>query len=345
MVCAKTVITSAFVCLFLGSALASEEIRLVKPPKGAKIPGLKWSRAPLEVGEESSQNGKDTFSTVQLRGLFPTKDWNLIWRSAKVQINQKGIFELKIPLSGKLTRVDLIAIDPLGNIEKETIGILFKDYEAYRKQLAERSHRRHFFTGGLGITKLSYDQASRSVSCSSWALTGKLSYIYTLSHLWDLGLSGYGTLLPFGGTCTDPSGTSASMRFIGINARAGYTVPGIQDPWRLSIMVGIYYVTMLTSTGNFGFQNMAGPQLFPVLRRSLKNGDAIVTYLKFSPVSSGFSFLQLSNREIAGGGAYLFKLKNDHMMSLTFDVANLALEISGEAISSTSISFGFGYSF
>ena len=36
-------------------------------------------------------------------------------------------------------------------------------------------------------------------------------------------------------------------RFVGVNLRVGYVLPGLTDPWRLSFLGGVYYTTMLVT--------------------------------------------------------------------------------------------------
>jgi hypothetical protein len=117
-------------------------------------------------------------------------------------------------------------------------------------------------------------------------------------------------------------------------------------------MVGGYYTTMMVSPNTFGFQNLSGPQVFPVLRRSLSGNDSISTYVKYSPVSAGgFSITNLSSREAAFGVTYNKSLKNHHSMPFSIDYSNLKSSIEssdGSAlvpVSVSSLTFGVGYNF
>jgi hypothetical protein len=118
-------------------------------------------------------------------------------------------------------------------------------------------------------------------------------------------------------------------------------------------MGGYYYTTMFVSPAAFGFENMTGPQLFPVIRRTLRNQDCILFYAKYSPVSSGSISLQPSSREIAGGITYSHLLSNGHSIPFSLDISNLSAVINSSNgnlsqsvnVELTTASLSAGYTF
>lgn len=196
-------------------------------------------------------------------------------------------------------------------------------------------------TGSLGFSKISYTQ-SRISDYSSWVVTLKGMFQRQLPRPnWDFAVGGYFTLLPLK---TNIPGIMA--QFLGLNLRIGYSVPGIIEPWKLNLMGGWYYTTMIVTNNYMGFHNLAGPQLFPVLRRSFGKSSAF-GYFKYSPVTNGLSlsFLPISNREIAFGGGWSTSLPNRNSFSLMLDVANLSMTIKSWKITSSSVSLSAGYGF
>jgi hypothetical protein len=107
------------------------------------------------------------------------------------------------------------------------------------------------------------------------------------------------------------------------------------------------FVSTSTLPTTFGFQNLMGPQLFPVVRYQLKNGNSISTYFKYSPVSSGgISLNNLSgSREIAAGLTFSQRLKNQHYLPISFDYSDLKSVIEDVPVAVNSVNFSVGYTF
>jgi hypothetical protein len=310
--------------------------RLVLDP-AMKIAGLSFSDGLAPV--ESRPLGDEIRSVASLRGTFAREGWTLLWQDKAVPRDPQGVFRLEVTLTSAATVVEFLAVGPAGEVEPGSLGIYFEDWKHYKEEAREAPPKTTFFTPELGMSFISYSD-TRIPNVSLLAATAKAAYTtLLLPPRWDFGASAYLTLLPF------PSSAPSTMRFLGVNARMGYVVPSLSDPWRLSIMGGLYYTTMFVSPATFGFVNMAGPQLFPVLRRGFRNRDSAYAYLKFSPVTDGTRFLALYNREFALGAGFTRPLEGGHSIAATIDLASLALQIQHVSITSTSVTLGAGYGF
>ncbi|HRK01991.1 MAG TPA: hypothetical protein PLH57_04950 [Oligoflexia bacterium] len=212
------------------------------------------------------------------------------------------------------------------------------DSQIPRKRMVRRVfiRRRFYTTPSIGISSIQYKETGVS-NYSAIALTGKISTRYPIRARWDVGGSMYFTLMPL---TQNPSTNSA--RFLGVNGRIGYAPPGIKRPWRLSLLTGFYYTRMFVSNNAFGFKDMVGPQLFPVLHRSFKNGDSGMIYGKYSPVTNNLSVLSLSNRELATGITYAYLMKNKRALAISLDIALLAIDIDRVKTATSSITLGVG---
>ena len=246
-----------------------------------------------------------------------------------------------------ITRVQFVAVGPRGEIERYAIKVNFKDYEAYRKDIiASLRFKKNAFSAGANFSYIKYTD-TRISDVSEIALTVKGGYTRRFSPRWDTGISFYMTALPL--TSSGGTATVSSARFLGINFRIGYKLNKKRSPWSWYLLAGYYYTTMMVSNDAFGFRNMQGPQLFPVVRKQNSNGSSITSYLKFSPVSQRFSLRQVSDNEIAIGFAYGLKPKKNKSVAFTLDVARLQLSIAEPTqsadITSTSISLGAAYNF
>ncbi|MEK6579955.1 MAG: hypothetical protein AABZ55_12065 [Bdellovibrionota bacterium] len=302
------------------------------------IPELKWGAKSAKIEVVSVPEGEAYF--VSVPGSFNAEDTALLTDREQVAISEKGDFLLKIPVKGENSSVDFLSVSPFGTLKREKLGVSFPGWNAFlaKRKSPALGTRRFFVTPSLGLTLINYTQTGLT-PFSETALTGKVSALYYLAPRWDIGLASFFTLIPV--TSTVPEN---KIRFLGVNGRIGYVVPWVKSPWRLSLMTGVYFTTTFVPGSTFGFENMTGPQLFPVLTRVWNNGRSSTFYFKFSPVTAQFTPLALSNREIAGGGSYGFRLKNGHAMSIAMDVSSIQLTLENTQIKATTFSLGVGYS-
>jgi hypothetical protein len=192
---------------------------------------------------------------------------------------------------------------------------------------------------GIGHTTASFWQNGYG-QVDMTGITGKVSAIYSFEKSrWDLGSTVYATLLPL-----SVSKPGVSMRFLGVNIRSGYSLPIVPSPFRLVLRFGVYFTTMGVSGSPLGYYNQLGPQLYPELRYSMKNGKMLSTYFKFAPVADGIGFLSMANYETATGLAYGFPLNHEHMLSGSIDYSHLELRYPLTNVNLSTISFGVGYS-
>ncbi len=301
--------------------------------------------------------------TINLNGTFNREDWGLVIQESEALFDSENEFSLTLPISEESSEIRVVAIGPLGQTESETLTlvapkILFKKTPPPPPEKVEVEMKPDFiysgFSSSLGLSIISYTETGIT-PLSETALTGKISYGRALPwRRWDWGVNSFLTLLPL------TASKSPSARFLGVNARVGYTLPFIQEPWKVSILGGFYYTTMIVNLANltavekFGFSNMLGPQLFPTVRRRLNNGQTVSGYLKFSPVSGGPFLLGVANREIGLGMTYSRPVgKNEHPLSVGIDLARISLQqdfiVRGNTytveIQSSSYSLAVGYGF
>jgi hypothetical protein len=195
----------------------------------------------------------------------------------------------------------------------------------------KKAVRRQVLVPSLGVSKIFYREGDY-VDISEFALTLKASYRYVLLPRWSLDAGGYLTVLANG-----------PARFFGANLRVAYLLPWVEKPWDVSIMVGPYYLSMPVRT--FGFSHLMGPQIFVVLGKGLDDTRRTSTYFKFSPVGSGFSLQNLSDRELAAGLGYSFHWTAGHPGVIGFDVSNLFVHVGDIPITVRTFSLSAGYLF
>jgi hypothetical protein len=317
--------------LFPETCLAADRKAAIVRP-AARLEGLQFSTEAPPLQRDTTR--AEPHSIVFVEGTFRRQGWYILLGNRPLQVSPKdGSFRLRVPYSPRPRSFTFKAVGPHGSTVAESITIRFPPRDPLRTPDGRPPSPWGQLSLGANLSAISYKD-SRIADFSELGLTVKGSYTKALwGSTWDVGASFYFTAL------TLSSSTGETARFLGVNGRIGYVLPAVREPWRLTLLGGTYYTTMFVPSRRFGFKSMAGPQLFPVLRLR-RGGVSIVGYLKFSPVTDGTQFLAISNREVAGGGAYLIPLKRGGVVSFTLDVANLALKIRTVTISSTSVSLG-----
>jgi len=326
----------------------------------APIAGLTFPEKDLKTDVQSF--GDDLRVLVTLKGSYNSKDqWTLSWKDQKqvklLKVDKAGNFAITLPLYAKATSVDIMAVGPMGEVEEEEVGIDFPDYDAFKNHAKFEPPKRSSLGVSLGVTSINYTETDCS-PLSELALTAKVSYQSLIfPPNWDVAFNVYGTAMPLTSTVA-----STNIRFLGANARIGFVVPFVTSPWRLSIMGGGYYTTSLVSqpaavihtlAEYSGFNNMYGPQIFPVLSRKFGKADSIYLYSKFSPIMNNF-IPTFASTEFAVGGGWSHPLPNGTPLTIAVDFDDLNLNFpyidnTGQAanylIQSQSISISLGVGF
>ncbi len=331
----------------------------------ARVTNLTINMDPPNVIEDPQPDGSRFVAVVT--GKFTTPYWTLLLGRDVIPLDNDGKFEAKVPIIDNTSTAVFVGVGPLGEIERQVM-VIYADMAGLNLK-AEKSQTdltAPQMNVGLGFSNLSYSETGTtsnpllnpsgnySLKYSEIVLTAKFGLTKRFEDSnWVFGLTSYLNLFPIS------KNQPETVRFLGVNLRAGYTIPKIQDPWRLTIYGGFYYITMLTTQnanvngGNFGFQNVGGPQLYPVLTRALPGNKTISAYLKYSPISDDLSF-QGGSHEIAGGLIYSMPYGDSHTLALTLDISSLSLTVSTvddfgnnetSYHSSSTISLGVSYGF
>ena len=272
----------------------------------------------LEVTSKISSIKEKTNSVVvSLTGRFQRTDWSLLFRDTSITPQASdGSFSIDVTLHGQRTPVLFQAISPFGQVEKAEGEIVFSGWEKIAKKWKPGPTWGGSLSAGLGVSLIAFTQ-SNVEPLNMKALTFKASYGYRFKNSrLDFGMSSFLTALPL--TTSD-----VTIRFFGFNGRVGYAIPGINAPWRVSLMAGAYYTTTFADS-LIGYQHVGGPMFFPVVQRAFAKGAAFAGYFKFSPISDGMQFLDMSSREIAGGISWSEPVGRNRL-SFSLDISDLKI--------------------
>jgi len=242
----------------------------------------------------------------------------------KIPLGSSGDFELTIDLNKGAGEITVGCVQTSGDLRSERVLVSFsREAQALARIFPTQQAPRWAGQVGLGATRIDYSDLINDIPTDyqsiSMTLTGGINY-WIKPGRWLSGASGYFTLVPL---TRAGAGKDSTARFLGVNLRAGYVLPNVTKPWSVSILGGLYYVTTLVDTGEFGITNLTGPQLYPSFRYTLKRGDQMGVYFKFSPVSAKLGLLSLQNREMAAGVSYIF-LRQGFSVSADFSQLSLS---------------------
>ncbi|MEK6579872.1 MAG: hypothetical protein AABZ55_11650 [Bdellovibrionota bacterium] len=299
-----------------------------------KIEGLTWGLPKFELQETR----EELRIFASLDGLFTQEDSNLLYDNQLIKLGPNGEFNFKALLSGPKTTIVVTIIDVLGAVSTQDVEISYPLWQNKWDEFKRYKGKKHFISASTGLSILNYRESFQQ-NFSQKAITLKLSYNHFIfPPNWELGGTAYYTLASL---LSDQPGVG--MRFLGVNSRLGYALPFVKLPWRATIMAGFYYTTTFVTGNQFGFENLMGPQIFPVVKRLIGSRDSLGAYFKFSPVGKGFSLLTFSNREVAFGLNLTRSFNRGKSASLSVDLASLDLVIDGIRLISNSASFSIGY--
>lgn len=312
----------------------------------APIPQLLFSKKPPRVEMALSWSARNGMHVrASFRARFQNPGHTLLGgpNFERVRMDRDGIFTIHATILSSKQKYPFAMVQPDGKIVREWIIISVPHYD-YFVQTGQKNPRKFFLSLGVGFTSIGYSETNtgETTKLSSIVVTPKISLNYLMpSPFWSLGFTGYISALQA------RSSLDATVRFLGLNFRAGYRLPVIREPWQLTLMAGYYFTTSLVTPATFGYRNVGGPQFYPTLRRAFSSGDFATGYFKFSPIANAVNILDFSNREIGLGVAYTFAGSSPNPWSIYLDASQLQLNLPNiefEASTST-LTLGTSYGF
>ena len=332
----RILLLAAIVVQFFGSVAQSAEMYKPVLEITGKINDLKLNEELSVVRVQSSGVGYQ--SSIVFAGNYKRSEWKLKIEDQEIALKEGGAFYQEVILSAGKNSFHFTAEGP--DSAKESMDVALS-VEALSSpgitELKQEKEKKLFLFPGLGVSSIRTVQTGKP-DYSTLAVTAKISANYRIvPRKWDIGLSAFGTAFQIS------KSSDVSARYLGLNTRLGYLFPALTTDLFLSLYAGYYFTTTFVTNDFFGYKNLGGPQIYPAIRKVLSNGHVISGYFKFSPVSSSFSLLTLSNREIAGGVAYSVILPDNHSIAATVDYSNIRLDLDRFNISTTSLTLGLQY--
>ena len=327
-----------------------------------KISKLKFdsspeTRNPLVEVRDPKNPGPHYYTT--LKGRFTKKDRTLVYNNEEIETDEHGNFSMEVEVTSEKQKVTLLSIDDKGSVQKQKVEIDFPDWKEFEKEqhpvevvpppsppspidqpVEEPKPKKFSITPALGYTIISYEQTYVS-KLTETVITPKVSASYNLSKRWSIDANAfYNALLV-------SHAQSAHIEFLGINGKVGYTVPKLSNEhWILKLSAGYYFNTSFSHSQSFGYKNVNGPELFPMLTHLFPKEQAAWLYFKYSPIFNGLALLSLNNTEMGIGAGFSFApSKKRRVLSITADIVVMKIQLVGVAVTANSYTFGVGYRF
>jgi hypothetical protein len=332
----KILLLASIILQFSASLARSAEVYKPVLEVTGKINDLILNDELSVVRVQSSGMGYQ--SSIVFAGNFNRSGWTLKIEDQEITLKEGGAFYQEVILSAGKNTFHFTAEGTDSRKESLEVTLRVESMVApANAPLKQEKEQKLFLFPGFGVSSIQTVQTGKP-DYSTLAVTAKISANYRIvPRKWDIGLSAFGTAFQIS------KSSDVSARYLGVNSRLGYLFPALTTDLFLSLYAGYYFTSTFVTNDFFGYKNLGGPQIYPAIRKVLSSGHVISGYFKFSPVSSSFSLLTLSNREIAGGVAYSVILPNSHSVAATLDYSNIRLDLDRFKVSTTSLTLGLQY--
>ncbi len=284
------------ICFFSLSCSASES--------SGTITGLTWISGPLRLVRNVSVG---TFA-VQFSGFFERPDWDLYLSNYKIALKENGEFSILVPIDMNYFKAVFSARGPNGEREHEIVKVSLNHFFSEKNQTLktrswmEKESRNLSMNLGVGSTYLSYQQTDLP-RVSETNLSTKIDFIYALDpgvSTLEAGL--FSSLLSLNNS---PLAGNGLLNW-GADVRYGREFLFNEGTWAMYLFGGFYGLGTF-GTDNVGYSGVYGPEVFPAVRYTFQNGSMIGGYAKYSPILSGFGFLNFENAHLSAGLNYYLK--------------------------------------
>lgn len=241
----------------------------------------------------------------------------------------------------------LILVHTMFGFENSSADELQKNQESKEPTANIESNHKFQYMGELGTAMNSYNSSTTSIFQTSILAKLGVSYRYKNWNRIVFSLGGFYTLIPlnYSDYSFQGSNEKVKIRYLGLNARIGWDTPWLKNQWSMQMNLGWYYNTTFVTNDRFGYVNANGPQLFPVVEYRINPDSKVGGFVKFSPLSVGFSFLDSEfNYELAAGAYYVFPgmIFEKYKYSVNLDYAHLSIKPNSIRAYSNSTTLGFG---
>lgn len=339
---------------------------LIRAPKAdAHISELSWQGTVTRLRTDDATTEEVPFF-IEFIGTYNRADWSLLVKVAgqegttPVARNATGDFKIRVPMDHDTVGVELLAVGPMGEIEKEKIAAFYQNLEGlnlFRKTQKEKAEaaanapkidarprvsvnsKNPPLSVGSGLVFSSLTQSfSARISALLIGLRASATYELIADKL-DFGFD-LKTAMPL-----KVLSGQESARYSNVGGRIGYQLPSeLSSKWRWRVDAGTYYDTMSVKADSYGYAGLIGFELMPQARRGFKSG-ALDLHMKFAMSLNDFPNSLGSGEYTLGGRWHFLTPQGLSAWSFSSDVSILTLKVGSVDIVSTTGFVGLQYDF
>ena len=247
--------------------------------------------------------------------------------ATQITVDASGNFKIYLTLPLKHVEIPFKATDRQLLVKHYILAVLLN------RPRFTPSSRWNF---GLEARSVAYSQTNLN-NLNETMLALDVAYQHTFTKQWSIkaqSLIDIAGAIPFSTSQNEMYARYWHGDFDGI-----YALPLSLHKWSINIAGGLYYMTMLPSGFNFGYGDLWGPEIYPILRYSLDNKNAFGFYFKYAPNMSQFS-PNFKNHESAAGFEWTKFYSNKQCISFKVGFLQDSFNNGDQATQSNAINFG-----
>ncbi|MCM2279787.1 MAG: hypothetical protein NDJ89_17065 [Oligoflexia bacterium] len=305
-------------------------------PATSSISGLILSEPGSVEIDAQWHDGKPRF-VAHLRGTYQRPGWSLVYNESEnlAASPEEGPrpFDFTIPIRSESQSVLLLAIGQT-RMESLSLEIRFREWPGLESRLSRELALKPIVS--LGASSIRYEEPGYA-DFSVVAALAKLAARYPIpAAAWELHLS---------------ASLAASLKEVNDAGRPLFLAAELSldarvlesDRWRVLLRGGFRYANMIVRADAFGYDRLLHPQVFPVVRGTLANGDMLEAYAKWAPLGKAAALLNAEEREIAFGMSWGRVLRSGTPVTVSLDFSSQRFQTTADhVLSSTSWAFAVG---
>ena len=264
----------------------------------------------------------DTVHDLTLKEMAPSPE--------QITVGKDGRFKILLTLPFKHVEIPFTATASQSPARHYIVAVLVKKF-AFKQ-----SSRWNF---GVQTRSVSYSQTNTS-NLNENMLAATVSYRLMLSKHWSVKAD---TFMDLAGTTPfSTNQNEMSARFWGLNSDLVYLIPMRSQKWSLGIAGGLYYSTMFPSGQNFGYYNLWGPELYPIIKENLNNNNSLDYYFKYAPAGAQLP-ASFNSHEFTAGATWTRFYSDKRSLSLSLDFVQDEFIQNNFTAKANAINFGVSY--
>ena len=303
--------------------ISGERVRVIF--QGAAKPGTKIQLQSGAVSINSSMKAHD----LTIHEMAPS--------SKEITVGPNGRFTLSLTLPFGHVQIPIVAKSPPRLAQPYVIVFSIAKKQLQKVPVKEKPFKKlSQWNFGLEIRSVNYSQTNLN-NLNETMLAPVISYQEQFAKRWSFQAESFIDAVRDVPFATNQNNDMA--RFWDSNADIIYSIPLRSPNWSIGIAGGFYYMTTFSSGESFGFTNLWGPEIYPIVRFVPNNKNTFEFYFKYAPVLSQMPF-NFSNNESNAGIEWTKITRAKRSVSFKVELLQDSLAQGSSFTKSTAVNLG-----